>query len=107
MGLEGPFASAFISSSLAFNHYDSDLTTIFYVYVRDCLLRVERITNNLIHQVEHEEVSKKDLMENAEELRDRLRTLSFEVAIKNMNLSHFRRIMKIKSAQKFIRLLMI
>ena len=70
MGLEGPFASCFVSSSLAFNNYDSDLTTVLYIYLRECLVKIDNY---------NEEVGRKDLMDNAEELKSRLLSLGFEV----------------------------
>jgi len=70
MGLEGPFASCFISSSLAFTRYDTDLSTLFFVYVRDCVVKGEQ-----------GEVPKKISMDNAVELK--MRALSFGVEGEN------------------------
>mmetsp|Transcript_36716 Transcript_36716/g.32928 ORF Transcript_36716/g.32928 Transcript_36716/m.32928 type:complete len:235 (-) Transcript_36716:142-846(-) len=67
MGLEGPFAACFVSSSLAFNKYSSDLTTVLFAYVRDSQV-----------QIENEDMNRRNLMECAEELRDKILGLSYE-----------------------------
>jgi len=67
MGLEGPFASCFISGSLAFTRYDTDLSTLLFVYVRDCVVKGEQ-----------GEVPKKVCMDNAVELKSRALSFGLE-----------------------------
>jgi len=66
MGLEGLFASCFISGSLAFVRYDTDLSTILFCYVRDCILK-------------EVEPSREILMSNADEIKNRVLSFSFDV----------------------------
>ncbi len=70
MGLEGPFASCFIGGSLAFTRYDTDLSTLLFVYVRDCVVKGEQ-----------GEVPKKVCMDNALELKSRALSFGLEVMI--------------------------
>jgi transformation/transcription domain-associated protein len=72
MGLEGPFASCFIAGSLAFTRYDTDLSTLLFVYVRDCVVKGEQ-----------GEVPKKVCMDNAVELK--ARALSFGLEGESMD----------------------
>ena len=66
MGLEGLFASCFISGSLAFARYDTDLSTLLFVYVRDCIIK-------------EGETPREILMNNADDIKNRILSFSFEV----------------------------
>ena len=88
MGLEGPFASCFIAGSLAFTRYDTDLSTLLFVYVRDCVVKVKDwIMKNLIifKKGEQGEVPKKVCMDNAVELKSRALSFGLEVNILNFS----------------------
>jgi len=78
MGLEGPFASTFISSSMALSKPDYGINTLLHLYIRDSLVKLEQEDNQKMRTGEYEEGNRVRIGENAEEIIQRIHSFYYE-----------------------------